>query len=326
MKPTLLPRRLLLWGLAATVSFANAGSPPASADEPADFSRNVRPLLEARCLECHSSSEKSGGLDLEAGLIQGGHSGAVIVPNQPDESLLLRLVTDGTMPPDKSSRLLPEEIESLRSWIAAGARLPGTNQFPAVTWDRIQALLLLRCTVCHGHDRREGGLDLRTRESLLRGGKSGPAAVAGKPQESLLLQKIAAAEMPPPRRLVEVSIKPITPAETTLLETWIAAGLPATPAAPAPAPTVTPADRQFWAFQPPRATEPPRVHAQHRVQTPVDAFILQQLEQHQLTLSPPAAPAVLTRRLYLDLTGLPPTFDQLQQVLNDPHRSIFPAD
>jgi hypothetical protein len=323
MRLRLLSLRLLICGLTATASLATAFCSTASANEPPDFVRNVLPLLQTRCLECHSSSDKSGGLDLEAGLIQGGHSGAVVVPGQPDESLLLRLVTDGTMPPDKSSRLLPEEIETLRSWIATGAKLPGTNQFPTVTWDRIQALLLLRCTVCHGHDRQEGGLDLRTRESLLRGGKSGPAAFAGKPQESLLLQKIAAAEMPPPRRLVEVSIKPITPAETTLLETWIAAGLPAEPAAPPPAPTVSNADRRFWAFQPPRSAEPPKVLAQNRVQTPVDAFILQQLEQHQLTLSPPAAPAVLIRRLYLDLTGLPPTFDQLQQVLSDPAPDRF---
>ena len=295
----------------------------AGAADPPDFARHVLPILQARCLDCHRADEPSGGLDLQAGLIHGSHSGAVIVPGQPDESLLLRLVTEGTMPPDKSSRLSADEVQTLRGWIAAGAKLPGPDQFPTVTWDRIQALLLLRCTVCHGHDRQEGGLDLRTRESLLRGGKSGPAAVAGNPGQSLLLQKIAAAEMPPARRLVEVSIKPITPAETTLLETWITAGMPAQPATPPPAPAVTPEDRQFRSFQPPQAVQPPLVQAQHRVQTPIDAFILQELEQHQLTLSPPAERAVLIRRLYLNLTGLPPTVDQLQQVLNDPAPDRF---
>jgi hypothetical protein len=308
------PTRLTLCLLSFGFTVAN----PVSAEDTPDFTRDVLPILQNRCLECHSTSGHSGGLDLEVGLIHGGHSGAVIVPGQPDESLLLQLVAAGTMPPEKSSRVPATEVETLRNWIAAGARLPGPDQFPTVTWDRIQALLLLRCTVCHGHDRREGGLDLRTRESLMTGGKSGPAAIPGKPEQSLLLQKIAATEMPPPRRLVAVSIKPITPTETSLLETWIAAGMPPAPA-PAPyKPTVTPDDRRFRSFQPPRAVPPPVVKAWHLVQTPIDAFVLQQLEQHQLTLSPRAPTEVLIRRLYLDLIGLPPTFEQLQQVLADP--------
>ena len=308
------PRRLTLCLLFFGLTVAS----PASAEDTPDFTRDVLPILQARCLECHSTSDHSGGLDLEAGLIHGGHSGAVVVPGQPDESLLLQLVAAGTMPPEKSSRLPATEVETVRTWIASGAKLPGPDQFPTVTWDRIEALLLLRCTVCHGHDRQEGGLDLRTRESLLKGGTSGPVAIPGKPEQSLLLKKIAAAEMPPARRLVAVSIKPITPAETSLLETWISAGMPPAPAVLPATPTVTAEDRRVHAFQPPRAVTPPVVHAQHRVQTPVDAFILQKLEQHQLTLSPPAPTEVLIRRLYLDLTGLPPTFEQLQQVLADP--------
>ncbi|MGV2339935.1 MAG UNVERIFIED_CONTAM: hypothetical protein LVR18_40060 [Planctomycetaceae bacterium] len=74
----------------------------------------------------------------------------------------------------------------------------------------MKALLLLRCAACHGAARQEGGLDLRTRESLLRGGRSGPAAVPGQPDSSLILQKIVSGQMPPVRRLVEAMIKPIT--------------------------------------------------------------------------------------------------------------------
>ena len=60
---------------------------------------------------------------------------------------------------------------------------------PAVTQHDIQPLMMLRCTVCHGPRKQEGKLDLRTRESMLRGGKSGPAIVPGKPGESLVLKK-----------------------------------------------------------------------------------------------------------------------------------------
>ena len=67
----------------------------------------------------------------------------------------------------------------------------------AVTEHDVLPILLLRCTACHGRRRQQGELDLRTRESLLKGGKSGPAIVPGKPDESLLLKRIHAGEMPP---------------------------------------------------------------------------------------------------------------------------------
>ena len=287
-------------------------------DEVPDFTRDVWPLLQARCFSCHDQQDHNGGLNLESGLLRGGESGPVIVAGQPDQSLLLRLVSEGVMPPEKSDRLSGPEVSLLQRWIAGGARMPGPEQFPTVTWGRIQALLLLRCTVCHGADRQEAGLDLRTPEGLLRGGKSGPAVVAGKPGESLLLQKIASGEMPPVRRLVEVSIKQITPTETQLLHEWIASGMPQDAEDSGPESGIAADARNFWSFQPPKAVQFPVVRDQHRVQTPIDAFILQRLEQQQLTLSPAADQAVLIRRLYLNLTGLPPTWEQLQQVLSDP--------
>ena len=61
---------------------------------------------------------------------------------------------------------------------------------------------------------------------MLRGGKSGPAIVPGKPEESLLIKKIRAGQMPPRDRLVEASVKPVEPAETDVLARWIAARRP----------------------------------------------------------------------------------------------------
>src|SRR5207245_9454141 len=111
-----------------------------------------------------------------------------------------------------------------RRWIGKGARarLPGQGPQPTLTQHDVIPILLRRCTVCHGARQREDGLDLRTKAAMLRGGKSGPAMVPGKPEASLLLRRIRAGEMPPLRRIVEVSIKPIEPAETELLAQWIA--------------------------------------------------------------------------------------------------------
>ena len=293
----------------------------AAADDGRYFQQEIAPLFQRHCLECHDRETQEGGLNLQDQITRGGDSGPVIVPGHADQSLLFELVSHAEMPPPESSQLDAVEIEKLQTWISAGAALPNGQTFPSVTADRIQAMLLLRCAVCHGATRQEGGLDLRTRESILRGGKSGPAAVPGNPDESLLLQKIASGEMAPARRLVQVSIKPITDAETALLTDWIAAGMPA--------PTAdrgrensdseyTATEQSFWAFQTPQQAPPPSVNTTARVQTPIDNFVLQRLEQVGLSLAEPAPPDVLVRRLYINLTGLPPTWDQLQDVLQDP--------
>ncbi|HTN77224.1 MAG TPA: DUF1549 domain-containing protein, partial [Pirellulaceae bacterium] len=95
--------------------------------EPIEFARDVVPLLEQRCVRCHSAEKSKGGLQLTtlAGLLSGGESGAAIVPGKPDESLLLDMIT-GTKPamPVEGAALTKAEVERLRAWIAAGAKWP----------------------------------------------------------------------------------------------------------------------------------------------------------------------------------------------------------
>jgi hypothetical protein len=68
--------------------------------------------------------------------VRGGESGAVVVPGQPGESLLLQLVTSGAMPPEGEPRLSSEQTDVLRRWIAGGAEAAlGPRQFPTVTSD-----------------------------------------------------------------------------------------------------------------------------------------------------------------------------------------------
>jgi hypothetical protein len=290
------------------------------------YEADIRPLLEAKCGRCHGAKRHKAELDLHtpAGIRKGGESGRVLVPGKPDDSLLYRKVHSGTMPPAGENRLSADEIAVLRRWIAAGASF-GSGEGEAATLVHqhdVIPILLRRCTVCHGAHRQEGGLDLRSTAAMLRGGKSGPALVAGKPNESLILKKVRAGQMPPRDRLVEVSVKPIEPAETEVLTRWVAAGAPEIALAPdvattTPDPLVTDKDRDFWAFRPPQPVEIPVVRQAALFRNPIDAFILQKLEQKGLSLAPEADRATLIRRVSFDLTGLPPEPEAVKAFLAD---------
>lgn len=297
-----------------------AGKPPFAA---------ARLLLQRRCVRCHGEKPRKASLNLttRAAMLKGGESGPAVVPGKPDDSLLYEKVKEGSMPPAQKDHLSADEVETLRRWIEAGAPFgPRTEREPAtetaLTQHDVLPILLRHCTVCHGLRRREGALDLHTRSGMLRGGKSGPALVPGNPAKSLLLRRIHAGQMPPHDRLVEVSVKPVEPAELEVLTRWIAAGAPEGAVAEdvattAPDPLVSDADRRFWAFQPPRPVPVPAVKHTSQVRNPIDAFILQKLEPHGLGLAPEADRATLLRRATFDLTGLPPTPAEVEPFLAD---------
>src|SRR5262249_60634705 len=128
---------------------------------------------------------------------------------------------------------------------------------PAPPQHDVLPFLLRHCTACHGLRRQEGGLALRPRAAMLRGGKSGPALVSGKPEASAIIQKIRSGHMPPRDRLVEASVKPVEPAETEGLIRWIAAGAPPSARGPrfrtsTPHPAGAPNDPDIWRGHPPR--------------------------------------------------------------------------
>jgi mono/diheme cytochrome c family protein len=288
------------------------------------FEADIRPLFQTKCWRCHGAKTRKAELNLTtaAGVLKGGESGPAIVPGVPQKSLLYEKVRGGLMPPGKKDRLSASETLSIRRWIEAGAQTAVASSVPAVTQHDILPILLRRCTVCHGRRRKEGGLDLLTKAAMVRGGKSGPAIVAGKPEESLLIKKIHTGQMPPPERLVEVSVKPIEQVETDLLSRWIALGAPevvavADVATTAPDPLVTDKDRDFWSFRPPRPVQVPEVKGVAPVHNPIDAFILQKLALKALSPSPEADPLTLLRRASFDLTGLPPTPAEVQAFLGD---------
>jgi mono/diheme cytochrome c family protein len=297
----------------------------ASDPEPPSFRGNVAPLLESKCVRCHGEKVRKADLDLRtaAGVLKGGETGAVIVAGKPEKSLLYQKVHKGEMPPDEDKRLREAEVEVIRRWIAAGAKFePGDVTQTAVTQHDVIPIMLRRCTACHGLHRRENDLDLRTKAAMLRGGKSGPAIVPGKPADSLLIKKVAAGQMPPPARLVEACVKPVEKTEIDTLTRWIAAGAPEVAVEPdvattKPDPLVTDKDREFWAFRPPRPVQVPSVRNAARVRNPIDNFVLQKLEAKGLAFSPEADRATLMRRAYFDLTGLPPEPAEVKAFLAD---------
>ena len=297
----------------------------AATDKPSVFEADVAPIFKAKCSRCHGEKERKADLDLSspAAVLKGGESGPAVVPKDLEKSLLYEKVAEGEMPPGKKDRLTETELAAIRRWIEAGAPTNAdAPQADAVTQHEVIPILLRRCTVCHGARRQEGKLDLRTKASMLRGGKSGPAIVLEKPDESLVIQKIRANQMPPLTSLIEVSIKPIEPAETEILEKWIARGAPEVEIKPdvattVPDPLVSDKDRDFWSFRPPQAQRPPQVKHVERVRNPIDAFILEKLEQKGLALSADADRAALLRRVTFDLTGLPPEPAELEIFLAD---------
>ncbi len=175
----------------------------------------------------------------------------------------------------------------------------------------ILPLLEAKCVKCHAGSEAQGGLDVRTRASLLKGGKSGAGFMAGEPDRSLLYFRTRSGQMPPggPK---------LADAELELLRRWIEVGAPALrPDAEPSQSHISDRDREHWAFQPPRRPAVPVVKARDRVTNPIDAFVLAALEKKGLAMNPEAPRAALLRRVAFDLTGLPPSPEFLARFLAD---------
>ncbi len=165
---------------------------------------------------------------------------------------------------------------------------------------QVKPLLTTRCYACHGALKQEADLRLDTVELLEQGGSSGPAFIAGSPETSLILQRVAATDiserMPPEHEGEAFSAE-----QMEVLRRWIASGAPR-PANEVPEPDPS----QHWAFQPIVRPPVPEVANPNWVRNPIDAFIARQLDVVGLTPAPPAAPSILLRRVHLDLIGLTP--------------------
>ena len=296
------------------------------------FERDVLPIFTANCLSCHGGTSiyTQAGLDLRTinSALRGSLNGPVVVKRSPEKSLLYQKVSTRAMPPVAFKLTLTDiQIETIRKWIEAGApsEKPAEKTEPDEELTRFekQALPILsaKCVSCHGGENPMAGLDLRTLDSVLRGGVTGPVVMEGASEKSLLIRKIVSNKMPPPG-----TNAPPAPAEVEILRQWIdKACFSARPQVaalreiftPAEAPGITEKDREFWAFRKPVAQRVPEVKNKHRVRTPIDAFVLAKLEAKGLSLSAEAPRQTLMRRAYMDLTGLPPTPEEIKAFAAD---------
>jgi hypothetical protein len=273
-------------------------------------------VFQAKCVACHGASPM-GKLDLRSseGVLKGGMSGPVVVAGSSERSLIMTKVVTGQMPPGKV-KLTDAEIETIRTWI--DKTLPGEvkDAPPAVTEQEVTAVLQARCVRCHGGLEQRGGLDLRTVASRIKGGKSGPAVVPGKPEESLLYKRMANGTMPPDKLAKDLAIELPTDAETAKIKEWIAEGAPAAKSE-TPVAMVKESDKTFWSFVPPVRPAVPAVKNAGLVRNPIDAFLLRKLEEKGLTFSPEADKVTLMRRVYLDLIGMLPTEAEIHEYMAD---------
>jgi hypothetical protein len=181
----------------------------------------------------------------------------------------------------------------------------GGGDKAAVRYGRdIRPLLADRCFRCHGPDgaEREADLRLDERGAALAERDGLAAIVAGDPAASELWRRVTSDDpserMPPPQS----HKRPFDARELELVRTWIEAGAQYEP---------------HWAFVPPARPEPPAVRDASWPRNAIDRFVLARLEQEGVAPSPEAEPTALLRRVFLDLTGLPPTPEEIEAFLAD---------
>ena len=172
----------------------------------------------------------------------------------------------------------------------------------------ILPILSAHCLKCHGAATRKADLDLRSPARMEKGGESGAAIVRGAASKSLLYENVSNHTMPPGKAAK------LTAQQIALIARWIDAGAPShgnedrTESSAAPT---------HWAFRPPVKHPAPAVQHAGRVRSPVDAFVLARLEMKGLTFSPETDRRAFVRRATFDLTGLPPTPDEITCFLAD---------
>ena len=188
---------------------------------------------------------------------------------------------------------------------------------------QIRPIFETSCWKCHGASIQLSRLDLRTRESALKGGERGPALVPGNAAESRLFRLIAGKEKPS----MPMDGTKLTDQQIALVLEWIdqgavwdgesEGGQPSAVHAAVEEMPIPPEVRHYWAFQKPVTRPVPTTRSPRMNAHPIDAFLMKTMEERGLEPAPEADPATLVRRAYLDLTGLPPSPAETAGFLND---------
>lgn len=199
--------------------------------------------------------------------------------------------------------------------ILAGLSCCDAARSDELTFEKdVRPIFRAHCFDCHGAtEEKEGGLDLRQVRLLVKGGESGSALVKGDSGKSLLVERIVAGEMPP-------GDHPVPAKDLEIIKKWISSGAKTARPEPEVIPRglgITSEERSYWAFQPIRRPDVPLAKSVDRVKTPIDSFLLAKMETKGLAFAADAAKTKLIRRAYLDLIGLPPSPQQIENFLAD---------
>lgn len=226
----------------------------------------------------------------------------------------------GRSSPKRPNTQVPKLFGYLGIWVfaswAAPASAPTADQIEFFE-NRIRPILIEHCYSCHSEraEKIRGGLRLDNREATFKGGTSGPAIVPGDAVASLLIKAVRYEDedlqMPP-------KDEKLTAEQIADLEAWVNMGAPdpRVDDGPKPLTDVAEARARHWAFQPVQTPALPKVKKRDWIQTPVDQFVLAKLEQDELSPAKPADRRTLIRRVSYDLTGLPPTPQEVESFIN----------
>ncbi|HEY2843897.1 MAG TPA: DUF1549 domain-containing protein, partial [Bryobacteraceae bacterium] len=325
-----------------------AQNPPASYDE------GLKPILARNCSGCHTFGGHAGGLRMDSSdlILKGGDKGPVLVPGEPQNSLLVKAVhyddPDLKMPP--RGKLADADIAAIEAWIrnASSATMSSATAAlvvdapvkvaapapppsePETTIDaqispeqekffetEIRPVLTKNCYACHTN-LASGGLRLDSRDAMLKGGKDGVVVVPGHPESSLLVSALhydPKLQMPPSGQLKTE--------EVDAVEQWIRDGAKWPASSPViSTPRVTEQQRNFWAFRAPSQPALPDV-TPGWAHNDLDRFILAKLDEQHVKPVADADKRTLIRRVTYDLTGLPPTPAEVQSFLADESKEAY---
>jgi mono/diheme cytochrome c family protein len=192
---------------------------------------------------------------------------------------------------------------------------------------QVRQVLIDNCVDCHGGAEVESGLDLATRKGLIRGGSHGASIVPGKAIDSNVVRFISHKEKP----FMPHEADKLPAEQIAAITRWIDLGAPydrplvENPRDPDSwtAKTVDAKAREFWSFQPLANPAPPAVNNEAWLKNDIDRFVLAKLEEKGLTPNSPAERRVLMRRAHFDLTGLPPTAEEVEKFVADPDPQAY---
>lgn len=219
----------------AVASLAFAATAFQASARDIDFTKHVKPVLEAACIGCHNADKDKGDLrlDTKATFLKGGENGPVVVPGKPDKSSLYTLASmspdeDDVMPPKAVDHLSEDQLNVLKEWIEQGAKWPDGVTLTQVPRPRfvkdVQPIFEFNCVACHRDDAKlEGGFSMTGHETTLKSGDNGPNLIPFDAEGSYLYKSMTLSEdddnvMPPKAK------DRVPQAEIDTIRRWIEQG------------------------------------------------------------------------------------------------------